>query len=223
MSPADVTAHSNRKVWWKCKFGHSFQASIANRANGRGCTNCRYVEPGVNDLASQNPEILKQWDYSKNKLLPEFVSVATGEKFWWICDKKHSWQSSPANRKYGRGCPTCAETGFKPHLPALLYLLEHEQLKSFKFGITNIGTTRLAKFINAGWKVHATISHSDGALIYALEQQLLQWIRTELKFPSHLTKLEMKSTGGFTETFTNQALGKVELTDAAYKMLNELG
>ena len=95
-------------------------------------------------------------------------------------------------------------------------------MNSFKFGITNVGTTRLTKFLKAGWKIQETITHSDGALIYALEQRLLKWIKIDLKLPAHLTKAEMKSTGGFTETFTNQALGKVELIDMAYRMLIEI-
>ena len=40
LTPMDVTSNSNKKVWWKCKKGHEWQAIVANRNNGRGCPQC---------------------------------------------------------------------------------------------------------------------------------------------------------------------------------------
>lgn len=31
---------SSKKVWWKCKLGHSWEACIADRAKGSGCPYC---------------------------------------------------------------------------------------------------------------------------------------------------------------------------------------
>lgn len=36
--PSEVTAHSSKKVYWKCKFGHSWQTTIRDRTSGG--TNC---------------------------------------------------------------------------------------------------------------------------------------------------------------------------------------
>jgi Probable Zinc-ribbon domain len=33
VGPKDVTAHSNKKAWWRCQHGHSWQAIIGNRTN----------------------------------------------------------------------------------------------------------------------------------------------------------------------------------------------
>ena len=41
LTPRDVTVSSAKKVWWKCKNGHEWQAVIANRNNGTGCLKCR--------------------------------------------------------------------------------------------------------------------------------------------------------------------------------------
>ena len=41
LTPIDVTPNSNKKVWWKCKTGHEWQATIASRNNGSGCPICR--------------------------------------------------------------------------------------------------------------------------------------------------------------------------------------
>ena len=38
--PEDFSKGSKRKVWWKCKYGHEWQAFIYNRTNGTGCPKC---------------------------------------------------------------------------------------------------------------------------------------------------------------------------------------
>lgn len=40
LTPDEVTAGSERTVWWKCSNGHEWQAKIYNRNNGRGCPLC---------------------------------------------------------------------------------------------------------------------------------------------------------------------------------------
>ncbi len=40
MTPYEVTAHSNRKVFWICKEGHTWKASIDKRSRGTGCPIC---------------------------------------------------------------------------------------------------------------------------------------------------------------------------------------
>ena len=41
VTPEMVTAHSDKKYFWRCKKGHSWVASIANRSKGTGCPYCR--------------------------------------------------------------------------------------------------------------------------------------------------------------------------------------
>ncbi len=40
LRPDAFTANSNKKVWWKCRKGHEWQATISHRNNGRGCPVC---------------------------------------------------------------------------------------------------------------------------------------------------------------------------------------
>lgn len=40
LTPYDISAYSGQKVWWKCINGHSWQAKVSNRNNGRGCPEC---------------------------------------------------------------------------------------------------------------------------------------------------------------------------------------
>ena len=40
LKPSDVKFGSNKKVWWKCKYGHEWEATIVNRNKKRGCPIC---------------------------------------------------------------------------------------------------------------------------------------------------------------------------------------
>ena len=40
LTPEQVTAHSNKKVGWKCEKGHRWDARVYNRFNGSGCPYC---------------------------------------------------------------------------------------------------------------------------------------------------------------------------------------
>ena len=40
LTPEDVTYGSNKKVFWICSEGHSYDSIIASRSNGRGCPTC---------------------------------------------------------------------------------------------------------------------------------------------------------------------------------------
>ena len=110
LTPADVTANNNRKVWWKCQKGHEWQAMISDRNGGCGCPYCagKKVLNGFNDLQTVNPELAKEWDWEKNgDLRPEHVTANSGKKVWWKCSKGHEWQAVIASRNGGNGCPVC--------------------------------------------------------------------------------------------------------------------
>ena len=108
----EVTLGSHRKIWWKCKKGHEWEAVVNNRAKGSNCPYCsnRKVLSGFNDLASTNPTIANEWDYEKNKgLLPTVISSGSNKKVWWKCSKGHEWQAAVVERAVrGTGCPYCA-------------------------------------------------------------------------------------------------------------------
>ncbi len=60
---------------------------------------------------SENKELMKEWDWEKNKDLdPNKLTVGSNKKVWWKCKKYgHNWSSKIANRTFlKRGCPVCA-------------------------------------------------------------------------------------------------------------------
>lgn len=118
LRPEDVAAHSNRKYWWKCtECGKEWEAPASSRIMGckttcRSCSlkSASYVKSGINDLATKNPELAKEWNYEKNGVLkPEDVSSCSGKKVWWKCSKcGREWEATVHNRSNGRGCADCA-------------------------------------------------------------------------------------------------------------------
>ena len=109
ISPEEVSPGAGRIVWWKCKKGHSWQAPVERRKES-GCPYCagRKAWKGFNDVASQRPDLLHEWDYEKNTgVSPEEITTGSGRKVWWKCEKGHSWQMPPVSRKEGSMCPVC--------------------------------------------------------------------------------------------------------------------
>lgn len=106
--PSRVTFGSAKKQKWKCKYGHSWEALVANRAGkGSGCPICsgQKILTGFNDLATLRPEIANEadgWD-------PSLVALHSNEKRNWKCSKGHSWVATVTNRsRRGDGCSVCS-------------------------------------------------------------------------------------------------------------------
>ena len=110
LTPEDLIAGNEQKVWWKCSQGHEWQTPVKSRASGSGCPYCagRKVLRGFNDLATTNPDLASEWNYEKNKnLTPQDVTKGSDRKVWWRCSEGHEWQATVANRNYENNCPIC--------------------------------------------------------------------------------------------------------------------
>ncbi len=104
--PTTVVGKSGKRVKWKCKSGHSWMASPANRSKGTGCPVCanRTIQVGFNDLATTNPELASEadgWD-------PTTVVAFSNRKASWKCLRGHRWIASISSRSSGNGCPYCS-------------------------------------------------------------------------------------------------------------------
>jgi|688.fasta_scaffold208594_1 hypothetical protein len=104
--PKEVTAGSGRKLNWKCKDGHVWLATVANRSRGTGCPYCsgRKVLEGKTDLATKDPILASEaygWD-------PKTLSHKSNLRRKWKCVKDHVYEASVDSRSRGRGCPYCS-------------------------------------------------------------------------------------------------------------------
>lgn len=105
---ADVSAGSNRKVWWLGDCGHEWETTVSSRVKGSGCPYCSGYIPtaGVNDLATTHPGLAAQWD-KKNSLSSSDVSAGSTYKAWWLCPQGHNWNTWVYARTAGNQCPHC--------------------------------------------------------------------------------------------------------------------
>ncbi len=115
LRPTDVTAGSNKFVWWKCAKAsdHVWSTQVASRVTSKtGCPFCsgRKVST-TNCLAKTFPEVAAQWHPTKNGALsPALVTNTSKLKVWWQCSasKKHAWQATVRYRtQRGQTCPKC--------------------------------------------------------------------------------------------------------------------
>ncbi len=109
-SPSEVSYGSNRKVWWICDKGHTWEATVKNRVlSGSGCPYCehRAVLKGYNDLQTVSPDVAKTWS-PKNESDPSEFSSSSNRAVLWVCEKGHEWKARIADRTEGHGCPYCA-------------------------------------------------------------------------------------------------------------------
>ncbi len=63
-----------------------------------------------NSLSNKRPDLINEWDYTKNNgLTPDEVTCGSEKKVWWICPCKHSYEATISNRaRLNSGCPYCA-------------------------------------------------------------------------------------------------------------------
>ncbi len=113
--PSDITEGSGEKIWWCCPdCGYEWQAPISHVKRSKKCCpycNGKVVISGVNDLASQIPDLLKEWDYEKNTDIdPSKILPGSGKRVWWKCSKcGNEWRAEIYRRRDGNICPKCRE------------------------------------------------------------------------------------------------------------------
>ncbi len=112
LKPSDILGGGNKYVWWKCsEYGHPYRSSIHNRIAGTGCPYCvnQKLLRGFNDLATTEPELVKEWDYEKNGDLKPSDIIGGHKKVWWVCKNQHHYYASVSSRRAGAGCSVCAK------------------------------------------------------------------------------------------------------------------
>ena len=116
--PDCVASKSDKKVWWRCQKGHSWQSSVGNRSVGKGCPYCAgHLASEDNNLSLSHPELCAEWDYAKNNgEIPGHFLPCSRQKVWWKCQKcGYEWAAMILSRtQSGSGCPHCARQEMKP-------------------------------------------------------------------------------------------------------------
>lgn len=105
--PSTVSFGSGKKLKWKCKKNHIFEATVSARSTGRvNCGICsgKIVLAGFNDLATIHPDLAKEangWD-------PTCFTAGSGSRLAWKCSSGHEWIAGINSRTSNKsGCPIC--------------------------------------------------------------------------------------------------------------------
>lgn len=108
-NPTEVLAGGAGKHLWRCDQHpeHPFEATVRARVANYPCPICsgRQLSVGVNDLASQRP------DLAAELISPgadEVTTVSSVMGTWQCANHEEPYMSKIRNRVEGRGCPYCA-------------------------------------------------------------------------------------------------------------------
>lgn len=110
VTPWTLEVDDIRWFSWVCGKGHHWKASVYSRQDLSGCPVCygTKVLPGVNDLGTRQPELIKEWHPTKNTdVTPEELSPGSHRRVWWLCPLGHEYVADIAARVNGTGCPVC--------------------------------------------------------------------------------------------------------------------
>lgn len=110
ISPNQIFPSYNKKVWWICPKGHEYEMSVRDKCKGGKCTICSNYKllKGYNDLETCNPMMAKEFDKEKNNLKPSEIIYGGTKKYWWKCQKGHSFYQAIRERINGQKCPYCS-------------------------------------------------------------------------------------------------------------------
>lgn len=192
------------KVKIVCPMHGEFEQSPYDHMTGSGCPKCGFEKISKHRL--KPPEYyLKEvkevhgdkYDYSLTEYTEADNSIII------ICPEHGEFIQSANSHLKGRGCPSCAISGFKPILPGLLYYLKIDTGSEilYKVGITN---NSIDKRFTVRDRSLITILHQvwyrNGQEAYNEEQRILkQFKKCKYQGPDILNS-------GNTELFTEDIL-----------------
>ena len=117
LKPRYVFKSANKKYWFDCTCGHTFDCSLGNINNDRRCPYCANPPKQLCDLEDckqcykksfASSDKAKYWS-NKNKLKPRYIFKFANKKYWFDCICGHTFDCSLGNiTSNGNWCCYCA-------------------------------------------------------------------------------------------------------------------
>lgn len=135
------TPRVSRRAKFECDRGHTWVARISSVISGDSCPHCSSNNPLTID------EVNSRIAARGYRVSGDYSNAGTRTEF--ECSKGHRWRALPDNIVRGKGCPSCAEHGFNPSLPAYFYTVHiiSKEADYVGFGITCDINTRYANHV----------------------------------------------------------------------------
>lgn len=192
-----------------CSEHGPFEQTPSGHLGGRGCYECGLIASGDAKRSTTDQFIAKarmihgdRYDYS-------LVDYAVNHKKVKIICPEHGLFSQRPNEHISQksGCADCAETGFNPKKPGLMYYIAvsaGDGQTRYKIGITNLSIER--RFPAAADRARIRIvkiwHFAVGLLAAERESEILLQFRRDRYYGPRLLK-----SAGNTELFTHDILG----------------
>lgn len=147
-----------------------FKTTIASHVNhGSGCPVC-----AGNANRTWENFVRKAAQVHENKYRYKYQSSVKNTSDVTICCPVHGdFTQNVSNHLSGKGCSSCATTGFRKSIPGHLYLLKSNDGKYAKVGISNKLHQRLSQLRVStpfDWSEVRTLHDPSGGVIHALEK-----------------------------------------------------
>jgi hypothetical protein len=185
------------KVKIICPTHGVFEQKATAHLRGHGCTGCAGIKsPTTEEFIERVNKIhAKKYDYS------ECTYINDRTKIKIICPTHGAFEQAPNSHLMGQGCPSCAQYGFDPTKPGLLYFLKFEKpFASFwKIGITNKTIKKRFGSDHAFITSKYTWVLDIGRYAHQIEQSVLKEFR-EYRFDDSFL-FSLLSISGDTECF----------------------
>ena len=124
-----------------------------------------------------------------------------------------------------KGCGFCAKKGIDLNKASYIYLITHEVLGAHKIGIGNkqekVRKDRLKGsrgFLMAGWQIHRIWNTETGGVATEIETAAFRIIRKDLNLAPYLSKEDMPTTRGESETINADSITLLQLE----KIINDV-
>jgi len=200
----------------KCRAcGHQWAARPSDVDRGGRCPVCANKRKGQYQVHTQ-----AEWAEIAECSNLEWCETVTGaltktRARCTVC--KHEWHVVPSSVQQGRGCPQCAEYGFKSAEPALLYLLVKDDGVA-KVGITGDKIkTRMASHKRNGYRLVDTWSFGVGKDAREVEQAVIRRWRED----DDLLPAAAEGEHGWIETVHTDGLPLEEIIKRLNKLARE--
>ena len=185
--------HSQTKAIFQCAEGHQWDALPHSVMGGKGCPRCFKLTPEIVNARIADRGLV---------MIGELVNVSTKATF--RCVEGHQWDAKPSSVMDKSGCPHCADHGFNPGKPAVLYYIrfDAECGTHYKIGITNRDAATRFKGEKTPFTILQEIQYDNGQEALDAEKEILnQFSAYRYKGPNVLTG------PGSTELFVEDVLG----------------
>ena len=150
------TIESKAIINWKCDKGHDFKKAINKFVVNQDCPVCKKQ----GNRLTNNPKAVSMWDYEKNDVDINKVSLRNNKAYWWLCENGHSFrmQCDRINDNDYK-CPYCDMDTLDKH-PELLKQFDFDNNPDIDIHYTSCNSKLVAnwKCSNCGYKWKAQIA-----------------------------------------------------------------